>query len=83
MATHPKKVMAAALFFVILCSLGLINFKWVFCTRKLAVNYLCPILKNSKNAHSSEADANRLLYPQDSDFVKNKVVHWFAKVKLK
>ena len=26
-ATHPKKVMAVSLFFVILCSLGLINFK--------------------------------------------------------
>ena len=46
-ATHPKKVMAVALFSVILCSLGLINF-------------------------NSEADANRLLYAQDSDFVKNK-----------
>ena len=67
-ATHPKKVMAVAFFFVILGSLGLINFKWVL-KETLSFSNSCKI---TQSVNRSEADANRLLYPQDSDFVLNK-----------
>ena len=65
--------MGVALICCILCGLGLVDFKWAF----LRYSDLLVSFYALKCFHRSEADADKLYHPQDSDYLKNQVLELF------